>query len=93
MLNELELKETALVSATFVAREEKRGKGGEGEWREMWVRRMDGKRGKRGRKGRGKMEGWGGGGGGGGFLAIRREIKLVRPLLSRSGHNCGTSTF
>ena len=52
MLNELELKETALVSAAFVAREEKRGKGGEGEWREMWVGRMDGKRGKRGRKGR-----------------------------------------
>ena len=42
MLNELELKETALVSAAFVAREEKRGKGGEGEWREMWVGRMDG---------------------------------------------------
>ena len=31
VLNELELKETALVSAAFVAREEKRGKGGEGE--------------------------------------------------------------
>ena len=61
VLNELELKETALVSAAFVAREEKRGKGGEGEWREMWVGRMDGKRGKRG-----KMEGGGGGGGGGG---------------------------
>ena len=54
MLNELELKETALVSAAFVAREEKRGKGGEGEWREIWVGRMDGKRGKRGRKGRGE---------------------------------------
>ena len=80
MLNELELKETALVSAAFVAREEKRGRGERGNGEKCG--RKDGRKEReKGEEGKEKMEVYGvcvcvcgGGGGGGRFLPIKREI-------------------